>query len=621
MKTINLALYICFIVVNTVCAQTIELKDNFFYIDGEKFFVKGVGYELSVRPGEAPWDNIFDAEILHFDMQRISEAGFSTIRTWKELPVEALDIIQQYNIKVLMGLGIWVADDGILTDPSFMESQKQRIASVLDYTKNYPNIIGYLIMNEPLPQIIKRSEYPKVIQFWDELKELIYQGHPGIPVSYANTCNGSFINPDYFDFTSYNAYYYSPVSIYHLHGYQNYINTLVNSATNNVPLIVTEFGLSVSPTGYGVAYGGNSLDEQAEGVIGMYQKLINGGAAGGCVFQYADGWWKGGEKYTQEDTPEEYFGIVSFSDLDDRYGSTRPVWDSLKMYNSAIITQPHSHEIYDPKIPIEIFLTDTIKKLIVMGGTMELYNTNISNLYVSDTIELEFNELSDTTLQFYFFDANENLVKQEEKIILLSKHEPKMPIIQVSVNSDYKEKGSIEVEFFVDKTSDLEVSNNLDYIYYPSIDFNEGYFFSADMGNESTFTKGFSRSIEENAVAITVGGAVNATFGKFKKRIVSEQILLLMDEETTQAFESNNSHIKIYPNPASNYIYLEIDNEFMNFGQLEIFSNAGQLIKRKLLNEGNEKISIKTLESGMYFWVVKDNNGLVIDSDKLVVSH
>ncbi|MEJ2595938.1 MAG: hypothetical protein P8100_12630, partial [bacterium] len=63
-------------------SQQIELKDNFFYIDGDKFFVRGIGYEAGARPGELPWERTFNPGQLHFDIQRILSGGFNTIRTW-----------------------------------------------------------------------------------------------------------------------------------------------------------------------------------------------------------------------------------------------------------------------------------------------------------------------------------------------------------------------------------------------------------------------------------------------------------------------------------------------------------------------------------------------------------
>ena len=110
-------------------------------------------------------------------------------------------------------------------------------------------------------------------------------------------------------------------------------------------------------------------EEQVTGNIHMYRELLDGGAAGVCVFNYLDGWWKGGDEYTHDDHPEEWFGLVEFdTDPGNRQGTTRPVWDSLKTYQMAIIKEPRNEALYVQKVPLEIYLQDTAKRLIVRNG-------------------------------------------------------------------------------------------------------------------------------------------------------------------------------------------------------------------------------------------------------------
>ncbi|MDP1994473.1 MAG: hypothetical protein Q8K40_04420, partial [Ignavibacteria bacterium] len=70
-----LALKICM-------AQNVQITNGWYYIDGQKFFVKGIGYETHTRPGQVPWVYKFDADLIRFDLERIKNAGFNTIRTW-----------------------------------------------------------------------------------------------------------------------------------------------------------------------------------------------------------------------------------------------------------------------------------------------------------------------------------------------------------------------------------------------------------------------------------------------------------------------------------------------------------------------------------------------------------
>ncbi|MEI7980080.1 MAG: hypothetical protein WCI71_00410 [Bacteroidota bacterium] len=87
-------------------AQQVEVKNNSFYIDGQKFFVKGIGYEAGAIPGMLPWERTFDPDLLRFDMNRIRAGGFNTIRTWAQFTARELDVIQEYDIKSLWVYGL-----------------------------------------------------------------------------------------------------------------------------------------------------------------------------------------------------------------------------------------------------------------------------------------------------------------------------------------------------------------------------------------------------------------------------------------------------------------------------------------------------------------------------------
>jgi len=36
---------------------SIELKDNWYYLNGEKYFIKAIGYEIGARPGQHPYED------------------------------------------------------------------------------------------------------------------------------------------------------------------------------------------------------------------------------------------------------------------------------------------------------------------------------------------------------------------------------------------------------------------------------------------------------------------------------------------------------------------------------------------------------------------------------------
>ncbi len=136
---------------STIYGQQIELKDNFYFIDGEKIFVKGIGYEIGAGPGELPWARTFNPSQLRFDIERIIDGGFNTIRTWNAFTQDELIVLQDYDIKIIMG--IWVDPNGDFADPAFRSQAQQHVSDVVAYSSGYDNIIGYIIMNEPRPEV------------------------------------------------------------------------------------------------------------------------------------------------------------------------------------------------------------------------------------------------------------------------------------------------------------------------------------------------------------------------------------------------------------------------------------------------------------------------------------
>ncbi len=65
--------------------------------------------------------------------------------------------------------------------------------------------------------------------------------------------------------------------------------------------------------------------------------------------------------------------------------------------------------------------------------------------------------------------------------------------------------------------------------------------------------------------------------------------------------KDSKANINIYPNPANNEIYINSDDLDFRNAEYSIYNIAGQLIKSGVLNTNDEKISLKNLNSGLYF--------------------
>lgn len=580
-------------------AQEQELKDGYFYLDGEKFFIKGIGYEQGALPGELPWARPFDADQLRFDMERILDGGFNTIRTWAQFTDAELEVLQEYDIKIIMG--IWVDPAGSFASSSFVSSAKSLVSSVLSYSKKYDNIIAYLIMNEPMPEAIFSAGYDETVSLWTQLAEIIHNNHPGRPVSIANTCNGTYIAADVFDFSAYNAYIYNPVTINYLHGYREFVAYLSSLNVPGRPLVITEYGLSVSPTGPGSwGYGGNTLDEQAEGDLHMYKSIVDGGASGSCIFNYSDGWWKGTDEYVHNDLVEEWFGLVNYTSVDDHQGETRPVWDSVRSYQSAIITEPRSGEIYGTKVPLEIFLDDTIKCIDIFLDEQLVWQGFPEVAHFTDTLLIDTVNIKDALLLFKCYDKDDVLVKSEEKSILVSTGTLDLPSVSIAVNADYWDSGKINAEYTLNKGDIFTIGDELYYIYYPHVGFDYGqkYVTSMPAGDPAVFSK--TNSLYSSVDAFTIGAGFDISYGSFTKRIVNQ----LTDKRPAVLIATGKdvaSTVSFYPNPATDWFIIENSRTSGLPGfNCAIYTCTGQLVARERGLPWNQPVDISNLAPGVY---------------------
>lgn len=610
MKKISFIFLLNFVLLaGSSLAQTVELKNNFFYLDDQKFFIKGIGYEVGAYPGMLPWSRPFNADILRFDINRIAEAGFNTIRTWAHFTNQELQVLSEFDIKIMMG--IWIDPHADFGDPSFINSAKNQIQTVLSYSKNYPNIIAYIIMNEPLPETIFSAGYQETENLWKELIDIIHSEHPGRPVSIANTSNGTYINQGVFDFSAFNVYIYNPVTVNHSHGYAAFTEYLLSLTPNDNPLVITEYGLSVSAAGPGNwGYGGNSLQEQEDGMLHMYKSLIDGGASGSFVFNYSDGWWKGGNEFAHDNEVEEWFGLIEYQNLNDVQGIERPVWYAVKDYQSAIITSPKNGGVYQHKIPFECFCNENIALVDVIYNSISIYSKTIGANYLQDSISVVSSEMKDVKLRFNFFDENSNLIKSEEKLILLNPQNLALPELIIDTDPAYFSGSNfVSATFQLNNPSLLETSLTLDYAFYAHQGFDYGQAFSRNisLAESQVFSQSFYTPSTINAY--TFAGGFDFIWGDFTKRIYAQKLLAKNLDETTSivSLPSIKEQIIIYPNPVKTSFWLSVP-ENTNATTYSIVNLLGVEYQSGFINSQNQQINIENLSSGIYFILVSSRS-------------
>jgi hypothetical protein len=360
-------------VANEAPTRKVALRDGLFYVDGAPLFIKAVGWDPA-RPGELPWTRHFDTAIVDSDFARMAQAGFNTIRSWAPLRPEELALAAKHHLHVLQG--IWVPPDGDFADPRFHRQVLREVARAVEASRSSPAIIGYLVLNEPRAQAVAHAGLENTAALLREIAATVRALDPQAPVGYASWPGLEALDDELLDFVAFNIYPHRPHVVMDELGLLAYVRLIRRTVARTRPLLISEFGLSVSP-GRPLrtpGRGGASLEAQAKGLVDLAGLFTAAGAAGTAVFQWNDGWWKNNESAGDERShdpydPEEWFGLVEFPDAADRLGRPRPALAAFSTYQRVIFVEPRDGQVDPAAIPVRLFAPEPVQLQVrVKGG-------------------------------------------------------------------------------------------------------------------------------------------------------------------------------------------------------------------------------------------------------------
>lgn len=507
--------------------RTIEIKDGFYFINGNKTFISAIGYQANARPGQHPKNDkkqLF-LERMTYDLQQIKEAGYNTIRTWDELTEEELQLVQQSGLYIIYGIEI--NQYGEWKDSAFINQAKQRVSKALTFTKNYDCVITYLIMNEPMTDHIQAQDGETALHLWKSLVDLIHVEHPGIPVSMSpNSRISEWLHESFLDVNGFNIYNYNEDQIY-TQGYAGHIQFLREKNDTNKPFLITEFGLSISQNGNGL-YGGNSIKMQTEHLVNDYVQVLDGGVSGACPFYYADGWWKAGKPDVHDPYAEEWFGFKGYADKNDTLGYPRPVWHEMSKYIQAIITSPRNHKIYSNRVPVELFLTKKIKEFrVIYNDQIILKQDNINTKHLETVLDFGEDKIKDRELVFEFYDAAQNLVKYETIMLLTAQIKPKLPNIAILTHdTNLNDIKTFNAKITVNNQSPFTIDNKIKYVISPHVGWEAGKNQAMRIDpNKTENTILVSFKVPDKSPVINLSVGIQIQYGKFIKQISAAQFI------------------------------------------------------------------------------------------------
>lgn len=529
-----LTIILFFVFVCLGYSQTkIELKDNWYYLNGQKFFIKAIGYEIGARPGQHPYEDKKkdELDLMKFDLENIKKGGYNTIRTWSQYSEVQLKLVQKSGLKLIMGISVNPEED--YGDPKFINYTKTELKKVLSYAKKYDCIITYLVINEPQTDHIHSVTGKAFVDLMQTLIDMIHTEHPRIPVTLsANAMISDYLDESIFDVYAYNCYDHTEGQTATM-GFKDYIKGLCELNGLNKPFITTEFGYSVSPKGGNGRYGSNTLKQQSDGLISNYRDLIDAGAVGMCPFYYADGWWKGGDKSNHSlNQPEEWFGFWGYRDLNDKYGSPRPVWFAMQNYMKGLIISPKNKSIYtNTTIPLELFNDKEVKKVVVKFRDKVIYAKNITKEgYFTDQLTIDPVGIEDMELAFEFYDKNNQIIKNESINILASKTAfelPKLTIV-VTPEKDLNQGKIASIKTKIETNEKFKLIGDLKLSYNTHLGWEIGSEKSVSINDQldkKTITSENFFNIPDNCWVVNASAGISVQYGKFIFQIHDQKII------------------------------------------------------------------------------------------------
>lgn len=259
--------------------NTTNVKGKFIYVDGEKFYVKGVTYGPFETDDSGCSYNT--PEIVKKDFEKIALHGFNSVRTYTVPPTWLLDIAESFGLKVMVGLPV-EQNYAFLDDKSNIENIKKLIEDCVISCNGHSSILAYVIGNEIPASIVRWHGASKVERFLKEIYEIVKKEDNQALVTYVNYPTTEYLNLSFLDFICFNVYLENNKS------FEDYIFHLQN-LVGEMPLVMAEIGLDSLR---------NGEEKQARLLSDQTETIFLSGCAGLFIFSWTDEWNRGGVDIT-----------------------------------------------------------------------------------------------------------------------------------------------------------------------------------------------------------------------------------------------------------------------------------------------------------------------------------
>lgn len=257
----------------------LTVHGRFFQRDESRLFLRAVTYG-PFPPGSALDDSV--------ELKRIAEAGFNTVRTYREPSRDFLDQLAEHDLTLVTTIP-WHWDSLFCENRETVRSARKALTRFLTEKGDHPALGAVLIANEIRPDLVR---FMGPIKVREVLEDLISHGReiaPEVLFAYSNFPTTEYLEPRNADFTAFNIYLEDAVDL------ENYLRRLQNVAGDR-PLLLTEFGFNT----FDREGSGRDLEqEQADKLSWALQTSQREAVAGFTVYSWSDRWFNGGREITR----------------------------------------------------------------------------------------------------------------------------------------------------------------------------------------------------------------------------------------------------------------------------------------------------------------------------------
>lgn len=269
-------------------------------VDGKFFRCGAVRVEIrAVTYGPFPggWPENFDR-----DFQRISSAGFNSLRLYEMPERRLLDAAMRRGLWVFGGLN-WGQNADFFQSPALLSAARVQLVNALEEVAKHPALAGVYVGNEIPADLVRWMGPLRVRHAIEGLIALGRELAPELLFAYANYPSTEYLEPENADFTALNVY------LENAGDFRSYLKRLHHIAGDR-PLVISEFGLDSSR---------NGLARQAATLEWALLTSRQEECAGFTLYAWSDRWWNQGAEVLDWD-----FGLI------DRSGADKPALAAIQ---------------------------------------------------------------------------------------------------------------------------------------------------------------------------------------------------------------------------------------------------------------------------------------------------